>query len=190
MSPTLILLLATQTSSAAGAWIAAVIEGRSVLPSLVEVQEAAVEAMAIPTDEEAKGWAGRARLRGLVPDLELGVGTNEVLDVRDSYSGATSHLELQGQGMNAHATAKWTLGDLVFHDVELRANREALARAAAVRLVRDRVTRIYFERLEVLARQRHDRSPELALQAARLDGLLQVYTGGLLAPRGASGGKR
>jgi hypothetical protein len=182
-----LILSALVASSTGAAWLDAVIEGRGELPSLADVQWAAVAQMTIPSDDETRGWAGRARLRGLVPELQLGVGTNSALSARDNLSASPTEIDTIGEGVTAHAQAKWTLGDLVFADVELRANREALARAAAIRLVKDRVTRIYFERVEVLARQRRAPSTELAIRAAQLDGLLRAYTGGLAIAKSARG---
>ena len=172
--------------SAEEAILAEVIAGRDVLPSLAAVQEAAVAALELPSTAEIEGWATRARLRGLVPRFDTRFGTDSALDVRDALGG-TSWVRT-GRGLGLDVWARWAFGDLVFADQELRAIRERLDRSAAVRLQRERATKIYFERVAVLFEQRRAPSLEVALEAARLDGLLRAVTGGLLEGRGGDEG--
>jgi hypothetical protein len=66
----------------------------------------------------------------------------------------------------------------------LKASRERLARSAAIRLARERATRIYFQRVANLLEVRARPNAAALLEAARLDGLLQAVTGGrLVGPR-------
>ena len=171
-------LVALVASSTAGSPLDDIVEGRDVLPSLAAVQEAAAAAIGAPGPDEVAGWGRRARLRGLVPRFDVVVGTDNDLDVRDSFSDLRSRTTTEGRAFELRFSARWALGDVVFNDAELRANREAVAQWAARRLVLERVTRIYFERVQVLLRSRDQPSPELALRAARLDGLLRALTGG------------
>lgn len=174
-------LLWTVTSTQAFASLLEdIVEGRDELPSLSDVQKAAVETLAIPSTEERASWAVRARLRGLVPEVETGLGSDADRDIRDSISGTPSRTTIEGRAFGAHLRARWGLGDLVFNDAELRASRESLALSAAIHLARDRATKIYFDRVEVLIQHRREPSLELAMRAARLDGMLHAVTGGRL----------
>ncbi|MCC7381796.1 MAG: hypothetical protein IT384_08200 [Deltaproteobacteria bacterium] len=168
------------TASISEAWVENVIRGEDVLPSLADAQRCAEESLGVPAVDDARGWAGRARWRGVVPSLDVSVGTDSDLDVRDSFSQQVARVTTAGQAFGFRIGARWELGEVIFHDAELRANREALARAAAVALVRERVTELYFERLEVLAAQRVRGELGLELKAARLDGLLRALTDGRL----------
>lgn len=171
-------IVATSTISAE--WIDRVVRGEDVLPSLEAVQDAAVEALGVPDGEAARAWATRARWRGAFPRLEVSIGTDRDLDIRDSFSRDTWRTTTEGQALGVRVTARWELGALMFAEHELRANREAVARASALQLARERVTQIYFERLELLAQMRSEDRLDLQLRAAALDGLLRAYTGGLL----------
>lgn len=169
------------TSSDAGARLLdALVEGRAELPSLVDVQRAAEEALELTPSAEAEGWARRARLRGLVPDVEAGLGRDADLDVRGSSDDGSFKTTTEGRQLGVDVSVRFELGELVFSDLELRASRERLARAASVHLARDRATQLYFDRVEVALRLRDAPSTELLLSAARLDGLLDALTGGRL----------
>lgn len=161
-------LLLTVTATSSG-WVQEIVEGQGPLPPLEQVQRMAVQAL----DAGGAGWARRARLRGLVPRLDVAVGTDADLDVRDSVTTSRSRTTTEGRAFGFEISARWDFGDLVFSDLELRANREALARSAARRLVRDRVTQLYFQRLELLL---EPASIARDVKAARLDGLIRAYT--------------
>lgn len=168
------------TSSISEDWVERVVRGEDALPSLADAQRLAEESLGVPAAEDARGWAGRARWSGVVPALDVSVGTDSDLDVRDSFSQQVARVTTAGRAFGFRVGARWDLGEVIFHDAELRANREALARAAAAALVRERVTELYFERLEVLAAQRVRNELALDLKAARLDGLLRAMTDGRL----------
>lgn len=173
-----LLLLATATTAVERS-IEDIVMGRDRLPSLQRVQEAAVAALELTPGEDVAAWESRARWRGLLPRLEARFGTGADQSIRDGVTGTTwSTSEKQNLGVDV--AAKWNLGELVFNDLELRANRERIARAARIALVRERVTAIYFDRVRVLIAIRTEPTEELVLQAAELDGLLRALTGGLL----------
>lgn len=176
------VLVATTSTHAIERFLDDTIAGRGALPSLAAVQSAAVASLGLTSDEDARSWPSRARWKGVVPRVEALVGNHAILDIRDSTSRLTTHATTEGQRIGVDIRARWEFGELVFHDVELRANRETLARASAVRLARERVTKVYFDRLEVLLQQRQGSSAALAIAAARLDGLLRALTGGRLEP--------
>lgn len=174
----LTLLLAATSTSALEQELALIIEGRGGLPSLAEVQTAAVEALALTDGPEVEGWSSRARLRGLAPTLEARLGTTTDLDVRGEVDG--EGWTRVGRGLGLDVSTRFNLGDLVFSDQELRASRERLARSAAIRLARERATRIYFQRVANLLELRARPTAEALFEAARLDGLLRAVTGGRL----------
>jgi hypothetical protein len=181
MAPVIVLAVLASTSTlSAERFIANAIAGRGALPSLEDVQRAAIDALGVVDDADARAWPSRARWRGLVPRFDAEVGSNEGLDVRDTAYGASGAITTAGYKLLVDLRARWELGELVFNDMELRANRETLARAAAIHLALERVTKLYFERLEILLKQRDDTSPALALSAARLDGLIRAATAGRL----------
>ncbi len=156
--------------------IAAIVAGRGRLPPLALVQDGAERALRLEPEGRAEDWSDRARDRGWVPQVDLRVGTDSALDVREP--GRLSEVYQDRRRFDARVGLRWGLGDVVFSDVELRVNRERLARSAAVRLARERATKIYFERLKVeLLLLGEDPDPSLHLEAARLDGLLLALTG-------------
>jgi hypothetical protein len=175
-----VLLIASTSTATMERLINDAIAGRGVLPSLADVQRATVEALSVVDESDARSWPSRARWRGLVPRFDAAVGTNRGLDVRSSIYGASAFTTTEGYQLGIDLRARWELGELVFHDMELRANRETLARAAAVHLALERVTKLYFERIEVLLKQHEEPSPALVLAAARLDGLIRAATAGRL----------
>jgi hypothetical protein len=173
------LLLAATSTSGVEARIGAIVDGRDRLPSLVEVQSAAEVALELTGADEAEGWSRRARLRGLVPALDGRFGTDTDLTVRDSEeNGGWSTL---GHGLGFDVSAKLALGDLVFSDIELRASRERTARSAAIRLAKERVTRLYFRWIEVRIALDDEPTIERLIEAQRIEALLRAATGGRLA---------
>jgi hypothetical protein len=172
-------LLTTSATVSDEVFLEETIDGRGALPSLAEVQAAAAEALHLTSADEVETWARRARQRAWLPRFEARFGSDADVAVRASEEG--SDWARSGRGLGLDLGASWSLGDLVFSDQELRASRERLARSAAERLARERVTEVYFKRLAVLLEARREPSIELALEGARLDGLLRALTGGRLA---------
>jgi hypothetical protein len=181
MSAVLCAVFAAATGTAAETRvIEAYVAGCLDLPSLEVVQETSVETLVVADEDTVKSWAGRARWRGLAPQLDVAVGSDADVGVRDTWQDALERTTTTGRALAIEAGARWQLGELIFSDAELRANREALARAATVQLARERVTKLYFERIEVALLARDKPSRELSLALARLDGLLRAATGGKL----------
>jgi hypothetical protein len=173
------LLLASTTTTTLDRAIDDIVSGRDRLPSLERVQDAAVAALELTPADTVAGWDSRARWRGLVPRLEARFGTGADQTIRDGFAKTTSSIS-EGQDLGVDVAAKWELGELLFNDLELRANRERIARAARIALARERATAIYFDRVRVLIAMRAEPSEELAIRAAELDGMLRAVTGGLL----------
>lgn len=177
----LIAATPVSSSSVAEQLIDALVAGQAELPSLREVQEGAVEALGLASLEEAESWPSRARWRGVVPRVAASVGSDTDLDIRGSWTSPDHLTTTRGRQLGFDVAVRFELGELVFSDQELRASREAIARAAAVQLARDRATQIYFERLELALSMRDAPSPSLVLAVARLDGMLDAITGGRLS---------
>lgn len=188
MTPAFVgLLVADPSTAMMERWIREAVAGHDVLPALAAAQAAAVATLGLTDEAAVASWASRARWRALLPRLDARFGTSQSVDVRAGANIGNDYVK-DGRGLGADVAARWTLGDLVFSDLEMRINRERLARSAAVRLARERVTQVWFQRLEVLIRRRTSTDPKLAVEAARLDGLLYALTGGRLAK--AQGVKR
>jgi hypothetical protein len=182
---TVVALVCSSTSAAT--WVDMVIDGKGALPALRAVQEATRHHLGLPTDDAARGWPRRARLRGLIPRLDVGFGTDADRDIRRSLTTSLARTTTEGRAVDFEVAARWNLGEVVFSDAELRASREAIARFAAIRIAMDRVTRIYFERVSVLAKLRDKPTETLRIESARLEALMNAMTGGEVA---AVGGKR
>jgi hypothetical protein len=167
-------LVASSTCSVAE--IDAIIAGHRELPSLARVQQAAREVWAQHAGDPA--WAGRARLRGLVPRLDISVGTDADTDVRDTIDDRTT---TEGRALGLRVAARFDLSDLVFAEAELRASRESAARDDELRDLLARATALYFERVELAIALRQSSSVPLILRARAVDGLLFALTGGRVA---------
>lgn len=163
------------SSTCTPAEIAAYVAGQRGLPSLDQVQAAARAAAWAATDEPE--WS-RARWRGLVPRLDVSVGTDADLDVRDTIETRTT---VEGRALGLRVAARFELGDLVFSDAELRAARLRSARGDAADARVLRATELYFDRVAVALALRGEPSVALALRAGLLDGQLTALTGGLVS---------
>lgn len=172
----MIWLALVASSTMAEAFVEDAVAGRTEFEALAVVQARAERALAVGTAAEARAWTSRLRWRGAVPKVDVRFGTDADIDIRDASSASASSWTRTGQGTGFDVALSWRLGDLVFADLELRANRERIARAAAVRLALERVTQIYFQRLEIELAYRERPSARLRLEAARLDGLLDALT--------------
>lgn len=180
-----VLALASSTLTATAAMdreLDRLIEGRGELPSLREVQAAAQAELGLSEDEDAASWGRRARLRGVVPRVDAAFGSDADLDIRASAT-SPAQTTTEGRQLGFDVAVRFELGNLLFSELELRANREAIARAAAIQLARDRATELYFERLSVELELREAPSAALLLSARRLDGLIDVMTGGRVSRR-------
>lgn len=181
---TAVLLLPQATTRDLEQRLDAIVAGEDRLPSLRSVQQDAEAAMQLPSADEVQGWSGRARLRALLPRLDVRFGSQRDLLVRDSIEGLD--WARSGQGFGINVAAQWGLSSLVMSEQEPRLHQERLRRAAAIRLARERVTELYFERVQALLTLEEAPSPELLLEAAHLDAQLSALTNGRYRLRGAS----
>lgn len=153
------------------------VNGRVGHPSLARVQRAAVAALRLEPEARVEGWSDRARSRAWLPRVDIRLGTDRNLDVR--RPGSVDPTWTEGQGLGADLALRWRLGGLVFDDAEIRVDGIRRRRSTMRRLAKERVTRLFFERVTVELRRREPEPPaELELEAARLDGLLDAATGG------------
>ncbi len=155
------------------AQIRSFVRGEGPLPALADVQDAAA---AVIGTVDLRAAADRARWRGLLPRLDVRVGTDTDLDVRDSFHTSYSRTTTEGQAIGFEVAARWALGDLVFADGEVRAARVKLSEESARHRRLDRVTDLYFDRLQLMLLRKP--GPNTALEAARVDGALRALTGG------------
>jgi hypothetical protein len=163
MSAVICAALVASATVSDTALIDALIAGCGELPSLESVQRAAVDSLAIAGDDT-----------GLAPKIDVAIGSDADVGVRDVWQDEHERTTTNGRKLGVELAARWELGELVFSDSELRANREALARSSTIQLARERVTKLVW----LLARAKPTR--ELAFAAARLDGLIAAMTGGTL----------
>ncbi len=175
-APSLSLLV--DSSTCTDAELEAIVAGERELPALAEVQ--AVARAAWSAHRGDPGWLARARWRGLVPRIDVSVGTDNDLDVRDTIEARTT---VEGRALGLRVGARFELGDLVFSETELRASRDLAAREDELRALLVEVTTLYFQRVEVLLAVRAEPTPALRLRAHALDGLLRALTDGRLEPR-------
>jgi len=148
-----------------------IIQGKSLFPALQAVQAATGEQLQSPLN---KDWQSRARIRGVLPDLDVSFGTDVDNDVRVSSGHSSSHFEGREYGFKVRA--RWHLSSLVFDSWELRAYRQELSVKSKRRLRLDEVTQLYFKRVELmfLPVTMHRK-----LRAARLEGRISILTGGV-----------
>jgi hypothetical protein len=158
------------SSSCSPAELDAIVRGERELPALAEVQAAARSRWRTTAPEAS---ATRARWRGLVPRLDVSVGTDVDSDVRDTLEARTT---MEGRALGVRVSARFELGELVYAEPELRMHRERAAAEAALRELLTEVTTIYFERVAVLLLQRSSSTPTVELRARLLDGRLAALT--------------
>lgn len=173
-----ILMLVVASSSAVEAWIAREVDGQGRLPALrVVLRESEVElrlADASPPDH----WRSWARDRAWIPDLDARFGTDRSLDIRDA---TTTSWVRTGEGFGLQIRVRWSLADALFNDSVLRVDKTLRDRGAARWKARDRLVRLYFQRLELEMQWLERPTMEIALTAARYDSLLRAATGGRVA---------
>ncbi len=180
MSSTAVIMALALTSTGTEVLLARIVSGRECMPSLEQVQSWASENMGLASVDEAEGWSTRARLRGLVPRVAARLGSDANVYVKDIV-GDWAPTTSDRRALALRVEARFDFGDLVFADPELRANREAIARSAAERLLLEEVTRLYFERVALWLSHLLSSAPEKVVQLAALDGLLRAHTGGRYA---------
>ena len=166
-------LVATSTGGLEG-WVAREVEGRGRLPALSEVlreADAELQQRSVSVDD----WLDDARDRAWIPDFDARFGTDRSLDVRDA---TTSSWVRTGEGFGVQVRLRWSLGDALFNDGVLRVEKAVREQENARRRVRDRLVKLYFQRLEVEVELLRRPSLKASVQAARIDGQLRAATGG------------
>ncbi len=165
-------------------------------PSVRDVQNAALRHADLRRDDES-GWAGRARLSNLFPEVDGEIAWleqrdedlrySEDIEPREESDGmyrsqAENRLTEDSRLRRAYSIdASIDLGGLVFDRDELSASREKRQREVARRKLVEQVTDLYFERRkkQILQladppdgwRSRLDLLLEIERLTARLDGL-------------------
>ena len=147
-------------------------------PSAAQVVAAALHAQQRDPARFAQ-LASRARLRGLLPHLDLGVRRGRGIDLRSTTTGELGS-GTTADDLTLFATLRFDLGQLLMANAELSiAREERYARAAQNQLVRQ-VVRLYFIRRRLLLerdwRGRSDLSHELRI--AEAEALLDIFTDG------------
>jgi hypothetical protein len=135
----------------------------------------------------ARGWARRARLAGLIPQLSLRALRAIERDEGVTSSATTDRLEIDlGHDVVLEARASWDLSRLVFDPAELRAAREGARLRIDVTNLEAEVTRLYYQRrraqIEMSLSPSQDEA-ELARRRLDLEELgaqLDALTGGAL----------
>ena len=152
-------------------------QGRGVLPSLRSVLDAAERTLQGRSSSGRPSYVGNARLRAWLPMVQLRAGTDRDFGVR--YDDEVPDRRTQAQNLAVDISLRWELRDALVNDVELRARRLHLSYVALWQRVRERVTRLYFERavLELVPHAQKD-SIDWSKQAASLDYQLFALTGG------------
>ncbi|MEZ4426226.1 MAG: hypothetical protein R3A51_00890 [Nannocystaceae bacterium] len=153
-------------------------------PTIAEVQDAALARLVPFSRRQSRRWIRRSRAAAVLPSLraEFDVDSDQGWKL-DQEAGAADELSQDlGAGRSLRLQATWELDRLIFNADELRAAR------AAVDLERERervlleVTRLYFERLQLLleteaAPASDPASLARALRLAEVEALLTAMTG-------------
>jgi hypothetical protein len=147
-------------------------------PSAAQVAAAALRVQQLDPSRYAE-LASRARLRGLLPHLDLGIRRGRGIDLRSTATGDLGS-GTTADDLTLFATLRFDLGQLLMASAELPiAREERAARAAQSQLVRQ-VVRLYFIRRRLLLerdwRGRSDVSRELRI--AESEALLDAFTDG------------
>ncbi len=169
------IVLASLTSADVGAWLDREVAGGGYLPSFDEVLAAVEAELDLVSRDPEDGWRQSVRNRAWIPDLDARVGTDRSIDVRDA---TTTSWVRTGQGFGVQVRLRWSFADALFNDSVLKVDKSLRDRGSSRWQARDRVVKLYFDRIEVEMRHLAKPSPATAVAAARGDGLLRAVTGG------------
>jgi hypothetical protein len=135
----------------------------------------------------ARGWARRARLAGLVPQLTLRLLRSFERDEGVTSTSAVDRLDVDlGNDLVLEGRATWDLGRLVFDPAELRAAREGARLRVDLTNLEAEVTRLYFQRrraqVEMVLNPPADPTEETRrrLDLEELGAQIDTLTGGAL----------
>jgi hypothetical protein len=136
----------------------------------------------------ARGWARRARLAGLVPQLSVRALRSIERDQGVTSSAASDRLEIDlGNDLLFEVRAGWELSRLVFDPAELRAAREGARLRLDVTNLETEVTRLYYQRrraqVDMLLTPPADaaEAARRRLELEELGAQLDALTGGALS---------
>jgi hypothetical protein len=148
-------------------------------PSALEVARAALRA-AERDPERFASMTRRARWRGLVPSLALGVRRGQGLDLRTAVTEDEAVRFTSGDDLVLSASLRFELGRLLFAGEEVAISREArAARAARLELARQ-IIHWYFVRRRLLLERDLTGQSSLTreMRIAELEALLDDFTNG------------
>lgn len=162
--------------------LAALLARYATEPRVEDVVREALLARGGDDAQRLASMASRARLRGLIPNLELGARRGQGVDLRPSTSAA----DVEGVKLSTdddlvlEATLRFELGRLLFTDEEVGIAREARAtQGTRAELVRQ-IVELYFRRKRLLLerdlRGRTDIDHEVRI--AEAEALLDAFTNG------------
>ena len=164
-----LLLCSMLTTQPGPARVRALVEGRGRLPSLASVLAGPDERVRL------RSASRRARWRGLVPRLRGRFGTDLDLGVRD----ASQRVITQSQALGGSVQASFDLSRLVFDDRESSLELQLQRMTERRRRRRQQLVDLYMRRVAVeLEMEDEGPSVDRALEAARLDGRLEVVSDG------------
>ncbi len=149
-------------------------------PSIHDVVAAALRAQSTDPKRFA-ALIERARLRGLVPTLELGARRGQGIDLRTAAQSSVDAVQLKtDDSLVLEATLRLELGRLLFAPEEIGLAREARwAQRARLTLVRS-VVRLYFLRKRLLLERDLRGSTDIdhEVRIAEAEALLDAFTAG------------
>jgi hypothetical protein len=148
-------------------------------PSAVEVVAAALRAQRRDPRRYAD-MTSRARLRGLLPNLDVGVRRGQGVDLRSTTTDELGAHLTTADDLMLFATLRFELGRLLFAGEEVTiAREERFARHAQNEMVRQ-VVHLYFLRRRLFLERdlRGDTSLSRAVQIEEIEALLDVFTDG------------
>ena len=172
---TVYLLAGIASTGGLTSWVEREVAGQGRLPALADVLGEAETELDLAWPDRIEGWRRAARWRAWIPAIDARLGTDRTLDVRDA---TTTQSVRTGEGFGVQVRVRWALADAVFNDSVLRVEKMLRDRASDRWRARDRLVKLYFERLELELRFQGDVSPTLLLRIAQIDGLLRAATGG------------
>ncbi|HEX7476214.1 MAG TPA: hypothetical protein VF331_00265 [Polyangiales bacterium] len=149
-------------------------------PSVNEVVQAALR-VAAGDPQRFASLTRRARLRGLVPTLELGARRGQGIDLRTAAQSSIDAVQLKtDDSLVLEATLRLELGRLLFAPEEIGIAREARwDRRARLSVVRD-VVRLYFLRKRLLLERDLRGSTDIdhEVRIGEAEALLDAFTNG------------
>jgi len=146
------------------------------------VQQVVAAALRVATQHPAhlKDLAQRARLRGLLPHVDLGVRRGQGIDLRWALTDDATGNRTTADDVMLFATLRFDLDKLIFSNEELSAEREARMADDAQRELIRKVVHVYFlrRRLQIERDLSGLISAAEQLRLAEAEALLDILTDG------------